>query len=271
MAESATLGTDFATRFPDSFARIAASHGVAEVDTVIRSLPVAVQATIVARLPAEQVVALLDTGDRDPAQWLVDARFEDAVTLLSRIPRERRLALINSVPDRERRRRLLRSQQYPSHSVGALVQDITFRLNADDQASDAIAALKSPGGRERGPLVVSDAVGRYVGLLDAWRLLTTDKVTGTLRNYLDEVSPLYPELPISAVRRDPAWHTHAWLPVVDRDNRVLGAVSRARVFGAAIETTDYASRDVMLDLLQEFVRAGEWLSEQLLVPGRRSR
>jgi predicted transcriptional regulator len=64
-----------------------------------------------------------------------------------------------------------------------------------------------------------------------------------------------PETPVSAVAQVDAWHTCNWLPVVDHRNRVLGAVSRDKVFRAVGSHTGSASGrgDILLDLLADLV------------------
>lgn len=255
MADVDPLSADFARRFPDSFARVLGRGDAKEVSRVLEKLPPGIKASIVARLPASRLEPLLSSRRHAPEQWLVDAPFDDAITLLSRIPRERRLALVNSLSDRDRRRRLLRHQQYPAHSVGALVSDVPLRISTDSPAADVLRELRGLEGDDPGPLVVIDAEGRYLGLLDRWRLMAQHSPVGTARDFVRKVSPIYPEMSIASVAQNPDWHTHNWLPVVDHGRRILGGVSRARVFGAAgVQKSKVGSAsDVMIDLMTDLV------------------
>ena len=255
MADIDPLSLDFAVRHPDSFARILGRAAFAESAQVVESLPPQRKAAIVARLPAVRIIELLDSGGHEPAEWLVDAPFDDAVTLLSRIPRERRLALVNSLSDRARQRRLLRHQQYPLHSVGALVSDVRVRLSAESPAADVLAELRELETEDPGPIVVVDADGRYLGGLDRWRLLMQDPPAGNVKDYLVKIKALRPEMPVAAVATDVEWHARNWLPVIDHRQRVLGAVMRAAVFraaGAGARGARFDS-DVLIDLLADLV------------------
>ncbi len=258
MADIDPLSLDFAVRHPDSFARVLGRGETDEIARIIDSLSPDRKASIIGRLPTPVIARLLES-ERQPAEWLVDAPFDDAVILLSRLPREKRLALVNRVEDRDRKRRLLRHEQYPAHTVGSLVSDVPRRLQAESAATDVVAELREPDAEARGPVVVVDADGRYLGVLDRWRLLLCDRPTGQVGDYLLDVRAVRPETPTATVVLDEQWHTRNWLPVIDHRDRVLGAVSRERVFraaGAHFENVRGAS-DVLIDLLADLVHVCE--------------
>jgi Mg/Co/Ni transporter MgtE len=269
--EARTLNAQFARKSPAQFARIIGAREIDEIRTVLDALPAELQASIGARLPARKIQAMLDTAQTDVASWISAGRFEDAVTLLSRVGREKRLALVNGIRNEQRKRRLLRSLQYPNHSVGALVQDVNIHILAEARAADVAQEIRALGESDPGALVVTDAADRYVGMLDAWKLLSAAQPDGSIRSYLDAVSAVHPEMPISAVAASPDWHTSTWLPVVDHDQRVLGAVSRERLFAAAGPATESRPRDILFDLLDELVHVAGTLTERVLrPPGSRS-
>ena len=255
MADIDRLSLDFAVRHPDSFARILGRGDFEECEQILESLPADRKAAIVARLPSTHIRQLLDSERHRPADWLVDAPFDDAVTLLSRIPRERRLALVNGLHDRDRQRELLRSQQYPAHSVGALVGDIPLRVGAESPAAEVLAELRKLELEAKDPVVVVDTDGHYLGVLDRWRLLLRSPPAGSVRDYLVAVKAVRPETAVTAVAMSEEWHTRNWLPVSDHRQRVLGAVSRDKVMRAAGADSGTAQRggDILLDLLADLV------------------
>lgn len=233
MAEIDPLNTDFAKRHPDAFAKILAKGNVDEIAALLGKLPPDAAASIVARLPASRVNMLLASGHAAETRWLSNAPLKDAVTLLSRIPRERSLALVNSVRNRERRRRLLQFLKYPSHSVGALVSDVPVRLTADTRAKEVLAELRAMDTTDPGPLIVVQPDGRYLGMLDLWALVVKDPPTGAISEYTIAAAALHPETTLESAVQNPAWHDFNWLPVIDHAKQVLGGVSRSSVFNAA--------------------------------------
>ena len=263
MDEIDRLSLDFAARHPDSFARILGRGAFDECEAVIESLPADRKAAIVARLPAARIRQLLDSERHVTTDWLTDAPFDDAATLLSRISREKRLALVNSLGDRDRQRQLLRHLQYPAHTVGALVVDIPLRLSAESLAKDVVDDLRELGTDAEGPVVIVDAEGHYIGVLDRLQLLLRSPPTGQVDDYRVAVKAIRPETPVSAVAMIDAWHTRSWLPVVDHQNRVLGAVSREKVLRAvgSHPGSPTGGGDILLDLLADVV----YLSEAVLL------
>lgn len=265
------LSVDFATRYPDAFARVLGRGDAAEMAQIIARLPAASRAGIVARLPVARIEFLLQSDIDDPAQWLSAAPFDDAVTLLSRMPQQRRLDIINAIADRDCRRRLLRHQRYPLHSVGALVRDVPLIISAGTKAVDAVAELRGLASDDQGPLVVVDAEGRYLGILDRWRLLLGNPPPGEVGDYVIDVAPLYPETPIVAAVHVDEWHRRNWLPVVDHRKRVIGGVSREMVFAAHKEVPDDAiGGGLLLELLAGVVRPLAALIENSLATRDRS-
>ena len=252
MNELDALSLDFAVRHPDSFARVLARGTPGECAQILASLPPDRRAAIIARLPAARIIQLLESALYSPADWLAHAPFDDAVSLLSRIPRDRRVGLVNDLADRERRRQLLRHLQYPIHTVGAIVGDIPLRLEYQSLAVNAFEDLKRIASPSAGPAVVVDAEGRYLGVLNYWKLLTSMPPTGPIANYLLEVKPLRPETPLSSVAEDERWHRRDWLPVVDHKRRVLGSASREKVFRSVAGQHIGARRSyILVELLED--------------------
>ena len=249
------LSLDFANRHPDSFARVLGRHDFAECEQVISSLPQSSTAAIVARLPADYIRRLLDSGRHQPAEWLAAAPFGEAVNFLSRMARGRRLALVNALPDSKRRRQLLRQQQYPAHSVGALVSDIPVLLAADGLVSAVVNDLRALDPETMRPVVVVDADARYLGILNTWRMLLRNPPAGLVRDFILPVTPVRPETPVSMAASNAAWHARNWLPVVDHRERVLGVVSREKVFDSVGEQSGAPGNgtDILPTLLDDLV------------------
>ncbi|MDX1517611.1 MAG: hypothetical protein R3288_12280 [Woeseiaceae bacterium] len=272
MADTDVLNADFARKYPDKFARLLGRGDGTEISQVLKKLPRPVAASVVARLPASRIDLLLGAGESDAAQWLADAQFNDAVALLSRIPRERSLVLVNSLKHRERRRRLLQYLKYPAHSVGALVTDAPVRIGSNDAVDDVLKELRTFDRDEPRPVVVAAPDGTYFGMLDPWRLLTGEAPHGTVADFVAKVPAIYPETSLAAAVKDPGWSDHSWLPVIDHERRILGGVSRSSVFTAATKIAHDArpGRDVLSVLVGDVVHLfGELLTRSLAKRGTR--
>ena len=249
------LTTDFARKHPDAFAKILGRGEAAEISQVLQALPSAMATAIIARLPASRVTALLALGKHPHAKWLSDAPLDDVLMLLSRIPRENCLTLINSLGESDRRRELLQFLKYPAHSLGALVSAVPVRISADMPAREALAELRGLDSGDPGLLTVVRGDGRYLGTLDLWSLLSRDPPPGQVRDYTLPTPALHPETSILSAREDADWNNNNCLPIVDHEERLLGAVTRASVFAAVREhaSGDQRADDIFQVLLADIV------------------
>ncbi len=252
------LTADFARRHPDAFAKILGRGEPAEIARVLKALPATLATAIIARLPTSRVTALLAAGKHPDAKWLSDAPLDDTLMLLSRIPRENCLTLINSLGSSKRRHELLRFLKYPAHSLGALVSAVPVRISADLPAGEALAELRGLDAGDPGLLTVVSRDGRYRGTLDLWSLLSRDPPPGQVRDYTLPTPALHPETSILSARDDADWNNNNCLPVIDQEGRLLGAVTRASVFSAVHNdaddhrpTTDFF-QSLLIDLVHFF-------------------
>jgi CBS domain-containing protein len=269
MADEDPLTADFAAKFPDSFARVLGRADTDDIVTVLDKLPATLRASIAARLAVTHLSGLLDAEGVAPETWLLDASFDDAVMLLSRLPRERRLPMVNSLGNRSLRQRLLRHLQFPTHSVGALVGDIRLHISLHANVEDVVDELRDAAGDEPEPVVVVDSDGRYVGMLHLWRVLVSAHAVGRIQDYVQEVAPLHPEIAISDALHNEGWLRHNWLPVVDHRQRVLGSVSRAKLFQATSDSParHHGSAHVFVKVVAEAVYVLGALFSRLIVRG----
>jgi Mg/Co/Ni transporter MgtE len=270
MADDEQLNTDFARKHPDAFARTLGRGEPAEIAEVLRSLPAAVSASIASRLPASRMSAILATGDNIEARWLADAPLDDAKTLLSRIPRENSLTLVNSLTDGSRRRKLLQHLNYPAHSVGALVADVPVRFTSDSRAADVLAELRQIETGFPGLIAIVRPDGRFLGALDLWALLVSATPSGTIRDFTVPTPTIHPETSLMSAVQDPDWHSHSWMPVVDHEERLLGSVSRASLFATVLRPEERArpTMDLFASLTTDVIHLFGELIDWVL--GRRS-
>jgi Mg/Co/Ni transporter MgtE len=199
-------------------------------------------------------------------EWLTPAQVDRISELLSRLPRNRRRGLIDVIDDPTKRRRLLRQQQYPPHTVGSLLADVPLRVVETAKAGDVVRAIRDLGGRNPGLLVVISPEGVYRGVLDPWPLVANTQGM-RLSDHVVRVEPLLPEIASVDAADDERWNDFAWLPVADHEGHVLGRVARSRILKAAREESVDALRrqDFITSLFAEFVYLCGGTLERLLV------
>lgn len=270
MADADPVVADFAARFPDAFAGALRQGSDDEISAIVSALPPASVASVVARLPAARLLALLESGQHSPTDWIEDAPFDDAILLLSRMRKERRIALVGSVRDRRLQQRLMRHQQYPRHSTGFYIEDVFLRIDIDAPVSAVLEELRRDERDDPPLMVVVDASGRYAGVLNPWQLMSSRLASQRLADHLEYIQPIAPETPVTAAAEHDGWLEHNWLPVVDNKQRILGALSRAVVLGAAsrVSPSQQSTASLLLELVDGITHTLGEMLEGLL--GRRS-
>jgi Mg/Co/Ni transporter MgtE len=234
MNESDRLTLAYANRYPEQFAAEIATAANAEQLEVLLGLPAAAAARVTARLPASAFMQICRQQRDQLITWLNAASFDDAVALLARIPRPDQRTLVSLIVDRATRRRVRQFLNFPAHSVGAVAAEVPVMVQADTPCQDLLTELISLGSRREQPIVLTDSEGRYSGILSVWRLaLTADKSTTVKDCSLSNIEPVQPEMSVLSARNLRQWQHHAWLPVVDHEQRVLGFVTREQILGTS--------------------------------------
>ena len=233
MSDSDRLTLAYANRYPEQFATEIASAPDSERLAVLLALPPAAAGRVTARLPAAVFREICSQQRDELVIWLNASSFDDAVALLVRLPRNEQRVLVSLITDRSARRRLRQFLNFPAHSVGALAVELPLRVLADTPLRDLLAELTGLGARGERPIVLTDSDGLYQGILDLWRLALTDHMSGTAADCSLRVEPVQPEMSVHNARNLRQWHRHAWLPVVDHEQRVLGFVSRENILGTS--------------------------------------
>ena len=187
---------------------------------LLEELPEDDRVEIVSLLEAERAADVLEEMDPD-----------DAADLISELPPERAEDLLERMEPEEAEdiRRLLR---YDVYSAGGMMTTTPIVLPPDATVADALAKIRNP---EVSPALASQVyvtrppmetpTGRYLGTCHFQRLLR--EPPGTLVSALidTDLDPVSPEAPLSHVTREFATYNLVAIPVVDEDNRLLGAVT----------------------------------------------
>ena len=187
---------------------------------LLEELPEDDRVEIVTLLEAERAADVLEEMDPD-----------DAADLISELPPERAEDLLERMEPEEAEdiRRLLR---YDVYSAGGMMTTTPIVLPPDATVADALAKIRNP---EVSPALASQVyvtrppmetpTGRYLGTCHFQRLLR--EPPGTLVSALidTDLDPVSPEAPLSRVTREFATYNLVAIPVVDEDNRLLGAVT----------------------------------------------
>ncbi len=179
---------------------------------VLRNMTVLVAAECLAHLATEDTAAIaaeLSADDIAPVARAMEPAQRDA--LLAALPQETREPLA-------------RVLSYPEGTAGAVMDPSIFQLPDDVLVADARTRLMRAARDLLYYIYIVDREQHLVGVLDVPELMIArarDPLSAAMHR---DVSRVNVWLPVAQVREHPGWQSFHALPVVDEQDRLLGAV-----------------------------------------------
>ncbi len=174
--------------------------------------------------PAARVVSLLP----EPliAEILRALPYADSETLLRLMTQELRDAVLKELPS-SLAKSISRKLVYPLSTVGAWMDANVPFFTPDNSVDDCLELVKSQQSRLASVLVVVDYARHLVGLVEVEKLLTSDGQL-LLSELIDtKVEPLTTRATLWEVKENDGWISFPTLPVVGRNNILLGVLSHS--------------------------------------------
>lgn len=208
-------------------------------------------ADVLSELPERDQVEILAALDRERAADILEEMDpDDAADLLNALPPPEQDILLDLMePDEaDPVRQLLR---YASGTAGSVMTSEPVILPPDATVAEALARIREP---QLSPAVAAQVfvtraplttpTGRYLGMVHFQRLLReppADLLGGIVVNDID---PLRPTTPLPEITRRMATYDLVAMPVVDRNNRLVGAVTVDDVLDHSLPR-DWRDRDAV--------------------------
>jgi flagellar motility protein MotE (MotC chaperone) len=180
---------------------------------------------------AERVALLAELEGERAADVLEEMDPDDAADLLREIGEERAQELINLM-DPEDAEDVLRLMTYEDYSAGGMMTTEPIIMSADYTVADALAAVRQS---EISPALASQVfiarqpletpTGRFIGMVHYQRLLR-ERPSTLLGSIVDtNTQGVNPDASLHAVSSYLASYNLLSLPVIDANDRLLGAVT----------------------------------------------
>jgi magnesium transporter len=226
VVEPVDLALRFATDHPDAAARILQTMDGAEAAAFLEACPVDAAVGLCERMtPATAGQAL----------WRMH-RAAASARLEATIPRQAALALRTlGATEAERlldhcdvgtARRIRRHLALPDDVVGSWIDRDFAAFGAQATAADVLEALRVASNADSGIVFLVGEGRKYRGLATVSDLLKLG-AGATVMRHRRSVPPLHERTPLRAARQRAEWDQLGALPVVDRQDRLVGALSRA--------------------------------------------
>lgn len=242
-AENALL-TTFATEHPIDFAHLLERGTPEEVAHVLRQVDHETASIVVARMTPSAAAAALCTMELEhAADILSEAGASNAAGVIARCPEQARRALLGRLTGREAdaiRRLLLHAAQ----TAGAIMDALVPCVADDATVGEVLRQIKDQVDHALYYVYIIDRQQRLAGVTTLRELFQADPEVSVLSVMRERPAKIQSHASFAAVTAHPGWRHYHALPVVDRENVLLGAIrydtARAieRELGQAVRRTN---------------------------------
>lgn len=254
MPDKFDLALEIAQTHPNAVARYLESYSAVAASTFIDAVPDKLSSNILQTMLPYHAAKCLENMSADAAaKYLSALELRTMVSILRHMREANRNQIIVALP-RQLSARASILMRYPLSVIGAWLNPTILTLPADCSAADAKARLSREGYVDFHRVYVVDTEQHLVGTFRLSQLLTIDDARH-LRDFLDPApSPLRANLSLEAALESPGWSENDFLPVVDRQDRVIGILRyadlRAAIMKPQARKTDERGSDTLMDLAE---------------------
>ncbi len=196
---------------------------------IVKLLPPALSGSALWELPeeehAEDTLAALEPGEA--AEIVGGLPDDDAADLLGELEPEEQRRILAEVEDPEQREEVAGLLQYDSESAGGLMTSQVVTVMEYDSVSQALDEIRRQADEleDFSEAYVVDAEGRLKGLMSFKRLVLSAP-DRPLREVMEDPDvTVQPEMDQEEVARLMGRYNVSAIPVVNRDNRLLGRIT----------------------------------------------
>ncbi len=223
MIAEAHIARGFLEAHPERAAMTLEQSPATQAAAVLGAVPATLAATVVRGMNVSFASeCLMHLGDKAPA--IVTAlSIADAVVVLRAMQLAQRESLLAELSE-DARNQIQSVLSYTPGTAGAVMDPTVFRLPDDVLVADARGRLTRAARELLYYVYIVDREHRLVGVLDIPELMLArprDPVSATMHRDVDRVNVL---APVALVREHAAWQSYHALPVVDDEDRLLGAI-----------------------------------------------
>jgi magnesium transporter len=264
MAGDETLSFAFLEAHPADAARVLERIAPQNVAALLSDAPVRLAAPVLrAMLPPFVARCLEPLGDELVSALLRAMGPQAGVAVLHYLPEVRRAALLTQLPTAMAMAfRLLLG--YPQDTVGAWMDPRVVVLAADTSADAALTRLREAQGEIDAVVFVIGPGQRLLGLVDLAELLRAQSDLPLSKLMRDAPFTLPARASIHGVEEHEGWDDFQILPVVERDQRLVGALDRG-VVARALHRSRRVQATAGYDDVLANLAGGYWLGVTSLI------
>lgn len=165
------------------------------------------------------------------AAVLKEMDYQIAAAIVRILPEPHQSNVLDELP-RKLRSDISATLTYPVNTVGAQMSLNIIVVSNNDTVGDAMLQLRQIKRSRTGVAFVVNTARRFVGVIGADQLIQSPSDLPLSEIVDPTIKPLSARATLSTIKSLPAWDDYAYLPVVDRERVLIGALAR-RVFTKA--------------------------------------
>jgi len=262
-----SLAQVYARSHPAEVANRLISYEPAEILEFLESLEPITEAAVVARLNSAKAAAVLTTMTHERVASLINsARHDDSLTIISYLPTARYPEIVEaSAKKKEHRQIKERLYGYSAKSLGAIASPEFIAIEKGKMVSDVLLELDSIAMGQDLPVFVVEQ-SKLLGRLPLMPLVAKNNADLPVEKLMIESASLTDKANISLVLSTTIWGDYHVLPVVDKDQRLIGVVSRQQLEAVSQTSTEttYGIEEITSELASGYVMVCAHLLETLV-------
>lgn len=244
------LSRDFLLQFPVDAARALEQVAAVDVAAFCSELPAETVAPVLSAMLPELSARCLDEMQSIPAAaLLMEMPASRAAAVFGLLPAAKQVALSALLSDKSRNR-IRHLLDYAPLFAGDLMEPVVNMLTEDLTVSEALRRMKRLRHAAGSEVYVIDSAHRLLGVIELGRLLTSSYQArlGEIMNHKTQSVSAHANT--EQLLAHPGWATLYRLPVVERDNTLVGVLDYRRLQDATSEreVTSYVPMQNLLSL-----------------------
>jgi magnesium transporter len=265
------LSQEFLLSYPREAARVLEKVSTEHVVALFAELPALTSAPVVAfMLPEIASACLGQMTVSSAAKLITELPISPAAHIYRLLAKEKQDEVTAQLTEKTRKR-IQRYLQYPAQSAGALLDPKIDTLPENVTVAEAIHRIEHLGRTVSCEIYVTDDTHHLVGMIDVGKLLTSSH-HARMRDVMNRKSQsVFTQASAETLLSHPGWRTRRRLPVVERDNTLVGALDYNRLHDSVGEMGTASSRDPLENLLSlaglYWLSLAQLLDSLLSIPG----
>jgi len=244
-----SLSREFLLSYPTEAARILEQVSTEHVVALLSELPPKTSTAMMVAMLPERAAACLVTMPVSLAAKLVTELPSAAIARIFRLLNKvKQRELLVQMPDKTRAQ-LRRYIDYPSESVGTLLNPIVDMLPESITVAEAIRRIEREGHAVNSDIYIIDDFHHLVGVVALGKLIASSRHT-KLRDIMDtKTLSISVHATAESLLTFHGWITHRRLPVVERDRTLVGTLDYTHLQESLGQMPAMNSRDPLQNLL----------------------